>query len=49
MVRQQRTARDAELRGKLEELTASLGRSAPNLKAVEQYEAVREREKEQVR
>ena len=49
MVRQQRTAFDAELRGKLEELTASVGRSAPNLEAVEQHEAVPERKKEQVR
>ncbi|GBF96626.1 hypothetical protein Rsub_09372 [Raphidocelis subcapitata] len=43
----ERDALGAQLRGELEEAAADLARRAPNLKAVEQYKAIQEKEAEQ--
>lgn len=43
-----RPAMDAEFRASLDDIRGQLARLAPNLKAVEQYEAVRQREAQQL-
>jgi len=35
-----------EVKGKMQELSAQIASTAPNLKALEQYEAIKEKEKE---
>ncbi len=39
----------SELQGRISALQVELDKSAPNMRAVEQYGAIKEREKEQVR
>ncbi|EFN54639.1 hypothetical protein CHLNCDRAFT_52951 [Chlorella variabilis] len=46
--RKNREAWERERLGNIEEMKAGLARLAPNLKAVEQYEAIREKEREQL-
>lgn len=43
-----RRSREAEMNAAIEEISAQLSQMAPNLKAVEQFEEIKEREKEQL-